>query len=400
MNNLARIFLQTLIRTPEPLVLGIFIVGALLARRDWAALTPAESKNSSSQKTSWKPAVPLLAMPLLDWLMLSALTWFGLSYGPIASGLLALAAVRVGIFAVVLVIWKYGRQVFKSLRRPGSLRTGMALIWGVNLFLSACAFEALYIEPFRLQTTHLMLPGPTINGRPLRILHISDLHVERLTRREEDVWERVQALQPDLIILTGDYVNIDYNRDELTWEQTHRWLSRLQAPLGVFAVTGTPAADVPEAIQAVFTGLPITLLQDQALRLPLTQDEIYLIGISNLDRARDTQALENAMSQVPADAYALLLYHTPDLIEQAARLGIDLYLSGHTHGGQITLPIYGALITASVYGKQYEAGQYQVGPTTLYVSRGVGMEGLLMPRARFFCPPEIELIELGASSQP
>jgi predicted MPP superfamily phosphohydrolase len=75
---------------------------------------------------------------------------------------------------------------------------------------------------------------------------------------------------------------------------------------------------------------------------------------------------------------------------------VDLYLAGHTHGGQIRLPLFGAVFTASAYGKRYEQGHYSVGDTTLYVSRGIGMEGMGAPRARFLCPPEIVVVNLGS----
>ena len=100
--------------------------------------------------------------------------------------------------------------------------------------------------------------------------------------------------------------------------------------------------------------------------------------------------------QVPAGAFSILLYHTPDLMPyiadaRVAGTGVTLYLAGHTHGGQIRLPIYGALATSSRWGKRYEMGRYYEGETTLYVSRGLGMEGLGAPRARFLAPPEIIL---------
>jgi predicted MPP superfamily phosphohydrolase len=79
---------------------------------------------------------------------------------------------------------------------------------------------------------------------------------------------------------------------------------------------------------------------------------------------------------------------------EAARAGVDLFLAGHTHGGQIRLPLIGAVVTSSIYWKRYEMGLYTQGHTWLYVSRGIGMEGLGAPRARFLCPPEIELFEL------
>jgi predicted MPP superfamily phosphohydrolase len=90
------------------------------------------------------------------------------------------------------------------------------------------------------------------------------------------------------------------------------------------------------------------------------------------------------------------LYHTPDLAPVAAAQGVDLQLSGHTHGGQVRLPFFGALFTSSLYGKKFEAGRYQVGALTLYVSRGIGLEGKGAPRARFLCPPEMILWEIGA----
>ena len=119
-----------------------------------------------------------------------------------------------------------------------------------------------------------------------------------------------------------------------------------------------------------------------------------MIGISYSDHTRDRAALTHIMRQLPEDAYSILLYHPPDLADTAAELGIDLYLSGHTHAGQIRVPFYGALFTASIHHKQFERGRYDLGDTTLYVSRGIGMEGKGAPRARFLSPPEVVVIDL------
>lgn len=89
---------------------------------------------------------------------------------------------------------------------------------------------------------------------------------------------------------------------------------------------------------------------------------------------------------------SLVAYHTPDLVEDLEPPP-DLYLAGHTHGGQVALPFYGALVTFSRFGKKYEAGRSQVGPTTLYVNRGIGFEPSL-PRVRFMARPELTLIDL------
>jgi predicted MPP superfamily phosphohydrolase len=75
-------------------------------------------------------------------------------------------------------------------------------------------------------------------------------------------------------------------------------------------------------------------------------------------------------------------------------------LSGHTHGGQVRLPFYGALVTASLYGKAFEAGRITLGSMTLYVSRGLGLEGTAGPRVRFLCPPEVVLWQLEGATPP
>jgi predicted MPP superfamily phosphohydrolase len=93
-------------------------------------------------------------------------------------------------------------------------------------------------------------------------------------------------------------------------------------------------------------------------------------------------------------AFTILLQHSPDLMADAVRERFDLYLAGHTHGGQIALPFYGALITYSRYGKKYEAGLYHEGSTTLYVNRGIGFAHQPMPEARFLARPEVTVIEL------
>ena len=79
---------------------------------------------------------------------------------------------------------------------------------------------------------------------------------------------------------------------------------------------------------------------------------------------------------------------------EAVEQDVDLYLAGHTHGGQIALPFYGPVITFSRYGRQYARGEFHVGATTLYVSRGLGFEGGGAPRARFLARPEIVVVEV------
>jgi hypothetical protein len=270
------------------------------------------------------------------------------------------------------------------------------ILLALQLIILACEVQGVYHEPFRLGTSTLAISLPlSVEGRPLRLVQISDLHVERTTPREKAVLAAVARLQPDIIVLTGDYVNLDFRNDPQTWADTRDLLSQLSAPLGIFAVTGTPGVDIPEAIRAIFGGLEhITLVDDDLVRLNLPDgNSLTIVGVANQGRG-DQQAFARLAAQIATQENTVLLYHTPDLAPLAAESGkIDLYLAGHTHGGQVRLPFYGAVVTFSAYGLQYQMGRYNLEELTLYVSRGLGMEGFYMPRARFLCPPEIVLVE-------
>jgi uncharacterized protein len=95
-----------------------------------------------------------------------------------------------------------------------------------------------------------------------------------------------------------------------------------------------------------------------------------------------------------ASSLNLFMYHYPDEIENVAGHRVDLYCAGHTHGGQIALPWYGALVTLSKFDKKYESGLYRVSDTFLYVNRGIGMEGGQAPRVRFCARPEVTVIDI------
>src|SRR4029450_10657434 len=103
---------------------------------------------------------------------------------------------------------------------------------------------------------------------------------------------------------------------------------------------------------------------------------------------------EQALGKVKPEELSIFLYHYPSAVLEAAEKGVDLLCVGHTHGGQVSLPFYGAVITLSKLGKQYESGLYRYENTWLYVNRGIGMEGGSAPRIRFCPRPEITVIDL------
>ena len=326
---------------------------------------------------------------LADWALQTALPILQRSFGEAGSSLLLISGLRWVFFAPVFFLLQ---------RQPLKLHAILLLVMVGILQVAVFAFEVdgFYIEPFRLTTTELPVHAPAfLPDRPLRILQISDLHVERITQRERDVLAQAKNLQPDIIVLTGDYINSSYINDPLTLQETRQVLSQFHAPYGVYAVNGN--VDTPSTMSALFDGLAnIRVLNNEVLPLRLPGGTLYFVGVTmGPSSGPDEQALRTLLTSLPPDAYSILLYHTSELINTASSKNVNLYLSGHTHGGQVRLPFYGAIFTNTYYGKKYEMGAYTVGPTLLYVSRGLGMAGGLLPRIRFLCPPELVMVELG-----
>ncbi len=333
---------------------------------------------------SLRGIVALLAAALLlvDWMLLALLPATRRSWGPVTPPLLGLTLLR-------LLIWWIGAAF-------SAFAAALLITLLIQATLTNLAVYALWVEPFRLDVTRMRYPVPGWR-KPLRLLHISDIHFEGLSPREAKLVRAVAVLKPDVILLTGDYLNLSSVYDPQAQEGAKRLLAWMEAPRGTYAVVGSPVVDVPGIVPAIFADLPLRWLDDEAVPLEHEGDTLWLMGVRcTYDLERDAAALRRLRRQAPPGAYTILLYHTPDLMPVAVEEGVHLYLAGHTHGGQIRLPFYGAVATSSRWGKRYEMGLYHEGRTTLYVSRGLGVEGLGAPRARFLSPPEIILWELAA----
>lgn len=322
-----------------------------------------------------------------DGLLLWSLPRRGISFGPWQAQTIVLAVPRmVASSAMSLVAMAaaglWGLAGLIVIQCVGST----ALIWGA------------LIEPFHLDLTTLTITSDKVlpGSKPIRLLHISDLHVERLTKREKKLLELVEQANADLILITGDYLNLSYVRDKTAQEDVRKLLSQLSAPYGVFAVLGSPPVDERDVVPQMFDDLSVNLLVNQSQTVQLSEDrQLLLLGMDCTHfLTLDSQRLESLVADVPPHIPSILMYHAPDLFPEAVGLGIDLYLCGHTHGGQVRLPWFGALLTSSQRGRRFQMGFYQEGKTHMYVSRGVGMEGLSAPRVRFHCPPELTLVTI------
>ncbi|HZU85904.1 MAG TPA: metallophosphoesterase, partial [Anaerolineaceae bacterium] len=326
---------------------------------------------------------------LLDYILFALLPILGVSYGDPFLPWIVFAFLR-------LFLWIVFVGVLLLVKRPNLLLLARRIYWGIHIVLLIAILDGAYLEPQILTVSHVRLETSALPaGTSLKVVQLSDLHIERTTNRERKIPALVESLQPDIIVLTGDYLNLSYLDDPGAIADARSLLAQMHAPWGVFAVNGS--VDSPERMQQLFDGLDIRVLSNEAIAIPVANSEITLIGLEDDEGWYFNQtiaALEKIMTGQSKDQFQLLLYHNPDLMENAALDGVDLYLTGHTHGGQVRLPFYGAAVTFSAFGKKYEMGRYDINGMTLYVSRGVGLEGSFAPRVRFLCPPEVVLIEI------
>jgi hypothetical protein len=359
-------------------------------------------------------AVIYLVFALSDWLLLWWLPKSGRSFGPIGPQLFVKTVPRAGVailVALVALIWSNLQSPISNLQYPeGTMspitnyQAWLGLLLLLQLSGAAIYFWGTLREPFALATTHLSIQSPGLPDHepPIRLLHLSDLHVERLTPREAKLLELIEQAQPDLIVITGDFLNLSYVDDPTARTEVRKVLTKINAPYGVYATLGSPPVDRRRTTPSLFEGTAIRLLRDEVAVLQFADGRtLSLLGMDcDHDLEGDARVFKELVKLAPPDSARVLLYHSPELMPVVQHYPVDLYLCGHTHGGQVRVPFYGALLTSSALGKRYEMGCYVEQDTTLYISRGIGLEGLSAPRMRLLCPPEIILFTLSGNGQP
>lgn len=255
------------------------------------------------------------------------------------------------------------------------------LLAGVGV---VCFLWGYFVEPYRIEVTKFEIATDKLSKASFRIVQISDTHCDKKKRNEDRVVELVNALGADIVVFTGDSINTAEALGAFK-----EMMGKLEAKIGKYAVRGNFDAWY-WADMDVFGGTGFAVLDEKSVVVEKNNEAIEIAGLG----IRGSGMLERATRNLSAERFGVLLHHYPDLIEEQAVSKVDLYLAGHTHGGQVALPFYGALITLSKHGKRYEAGRYVVGDTILYVNRGIGMEGGHAPRVRFWAKPEITLIDI------
>lgn len=259
-------------------------------------------------------------------------------------------------------------------------------------------------RPPRVIRYDVVVGGWPAKRPPLRIVQLSDTHAvgpDMPRARLDAIVSQVNRLQPDLIVLTGDYVSDKVMRSKATsTDAAVAPFGRLRARLGIYAVLGNHdwERDGPGMHMALRRN-GIHVLDNHAVAAgPLivagVDDEWH--GRADLDKtlsAIDRVASSNETGRTATRKPILLLSHSPDIFPHVPA-SIDLTLAGHTHGGQVAPPFIGPLVTASRYGRRYAHGHVVERGRHLIVSAGIGTSILPL---RLGVPPEIVVVSLGGS---
>jgi hypothetical protein len=282
-------------------------------------------------------------------------------------------------------------SVLHGARGNRRLSFGLGLM---TLLLLATYWEAYHYGPSRLQVRSLEVPlERTPLAREIRVLHMSDIQTHSIGEHERRAVRAGLALRPDVVVLTGDYLQPRLAPLEPAARPAMRALLRaLRARYGVYAVPG----DTDRGCE-LFEGLHVRCLEDASVRVALGDGQrLTLTGLRpRTSRTSDPAVLGSVLSQAPPADLHLVIGHSPDYVRALAlSSGVDLALAGHTHGGQVALPFIGPLVTLSQLPRRYAGGLQDYRGIPLHVSRGVGLERGSAPPIRFFCPPEVTLLRI------
>ena len=244
-------------------------------------------------------------------------------------------------------------------------------------FLGACVGAAgaavapvgwygAFYERGNLEVVRRTMSVPNLPARldGLTAVQVSDLHLVRTTDLHVRMVELVQALNPDLVFVTGDLVD-----DHSAVGEVVDLLRNLSPPRGLWAVAGNwdHTAEAVDLLDDALSTAGMHFLVDEARQL---DDGLWLVGVDDPSTGNDN--LNDAVAQVPARANKLLLAHSPEIVHSLDNRRFDLVLAGHTHGGQVNLPMINGGWTKEGPTRRYLEGLFNVKGSRMYVNRGIG----------------------------
>lgn len=304
---------------------------------------------------------------------------------------LALLAYNAGLLlALLILLWR--KDHANNVHAGGRFKKAIAVC-----LVLLCAQYALYVYAQYIETNWIQVDKLTIKNasfpdelRNLKIVHISDPHIKRFGIRERLMVARINSIYPDVILVTGDFLN---ERRHLA--TVKNVFSKLNAKRGIYAILGdndlTSLPD-PLELKIAFDNIGARILDNQSIRIPLGNSGVWIVGLT--PPQLNPEIMHSAYSGVKAREPKIVLTHYPQLLDSGYLMpeNADLVLSGGTHGGQVGLGFIRKFFKSSLDIK-YISGYYKVNGVPLYVSRGIGAVGDMdADTIRFFCRPEITVI--------
>ncbi len=298
-----------------------------------------------------------------------------------------------------------------QLTRRGLLTAGCGLL---AVGAAACLtgpFYATQLEPQWIEVTrpHIQISGLPGSLDGVTVAQLGDFHLgpHVSTEQVRRAVEITNALEPDLIVLTGDFVSGSATHSAACAAE----LAALEAPRGVYAVLGNHDNWTdPDVVAGSVAGAGIPVLRDEARMIEVADSRLWLLGIEDTGFtagvlggffgdfraawAEKRRRLAEMLEETPEHEPRLLLVHNPDFTEMLPEGRVDLALCGHTHGGQVRLPFVGSPMVPSFFGNKYASGLVRGPKTQVYVNRGIG---LIAPAVRLNCRPEVTLLRLRRS---
>lgn len=272
------------------------------------------------------------------------------------------------------------------------LALGLSAVLTTGALCGISLWQGLTVRHYSVHTNQL--------SAPIRIAAITDLHSTQYGANQTDLIQAIRAQNPDLIVLVGDIAD-----DVAPHDGTKQLLSVIGAEYPCFYVTGNHEfrSGEVDVIKEMIRAYGVTVLEGESAQVTIRGQTIQLCGVDDpagfggsSDANSWAQQLLTLQASLDETRFSILLSHRPEYVEQYQASGFDLVLSGHAHGGQVRIPglLNGLLAPNQGFFPKYAGGLYQLGPTTLIVSRGLCRNSI----PRVFNPPELVIVDVAAAS--
>lgn len=268
-----------------------------------------------------------------------------------------------------------------------------SVVSALLIFFVVAFWQGLTIKHYAIQSDKI--------AAPVRLAVIADLHSTRYGDEQKVLIKAIRKQNPDIILLVGDIAD-----DEVPHDGTRQLLAIIGTEYPCYYVAGNHEhwTDEIDSIKKMISSYGVTIFEGKSQTIAINNQKIILAGVDDPEGFRDSpyvdgsvrrgwkEQFENCRAATSKENYSILLTHRPEMVEHYRNSGFDLVVAGHTHGGQVRIPglLNGLIAPNQGFFPHYAGGCYQLGTTTMIVSRGLSRSRL----PRVFNPPELVMVEL------